>query len=86
MGEASLPNDPEAIKRAVRCTDAEWDRCWPTVRRYWRVRDDGRLVNDTQLEVYAKQQQSHARATTAARARWNGEHKRKHRKTHRDTH
>lgn len=52
---AKLPNEHEAIRRAIRCTPAEWRRAWPTVSRYWREADDGAsLVNDTQLEVYAE--------------------------------
>jgi uncharacterized protein YdaU (DUF1376 family) len=49
---ACLPNDHEAIQRAVRCTPDEWARCWPKVKRFWRVEGDT-LVNDTQLDVYA---------------------------------
>jgi len=50
---ARLPNDHEAIRRAVGCTTREWSRSWPKIERYWRV-DGESLVNDTQLEVYAK--------------------------------
>lgn len=49
--EARLPNDHEAIQRAIGATKAEWKRSWPAVSKYWRV-DGGDLVNDTQLEVY----------------------------------
>ena len=48
---ARLPNDPEAIQRAVGCTAGEWERCWPKVSKFWRVDGEG-LVNDTQLEVF----------------------------------
>lgn len=48
---ARLPNDHEAIKRAVGCSDAEWARCWPLVSTYWTV-DGEHLVNDTQRSVY----------------------------------
>ena len=27
----TLPNNPEAIRRATGCTVEEWDRAWPTV-------------------------------------------------------
>lgn len=50
---ARLPNDPEAIRRAVRATEEEWARCWPRVEKYWRVDGDA-LVNDTQVEVFSK--------------------------------
>jgi uncharacterized protein YdaU (DUF1376 family) len=70
---ASLPNDPEAIKRAVGATDAEWRRCWPQVRRFWRVEGDT-LVNDTQRAVYSEaqgiSQRSAARAKKANLVRW----------------
>jgi uncharacterized protein YdaU (DUF1376 family) len=49
---AELPNDHEAIKRATGTTSKEWARSWPLIERFWRV-DGNRLVNDTQLEVYA---------------------------------
>ncbi len=34
-----LPNDPEAIQRAVGCTAVEWERSWPKIRGY--LREDG---------------------------------------------
>jgi uncharacterized protein YdaU (DUF1376 family) len=49
---ARLPNDPEAIRRAVGATEKEWKRAWPFVVRFWRI-DGDCLVNDTQLAVYA---------------------------------
>lgn len=52
-GRPELPTDHEAIQRATGCTSAEWKRCWPHVEPYWRV-DGASLVNETQLEVYAK--------------------------------
>ncbi len=68
-----LPSSPEAIKRAVRCTDAEWDRCWPLVKPYW-VEKDGFLTNETQLEVLdetRKQMEARSnRGAAAAKARW----------------
>lgn len=71
--DGRLPNSPEAIKRAVRCTDAEWDRCWPLVRPYWRE-SDGWLTNDTQVEVLVEtKRQMEARSNrgaAAARKRW----------------
>jgi len=67
----SLPNDHEAIQRAIRCTAGEWARSWPKIAPYWRV-DDDRLVNDTQLEIYAeateRQERAHAKAMKAAAA------------------
>lgn len=50
---ARLPADHQTIRRATGCSEAEWDRCWPLIARYWRD-DGGDLVNDTQLEIYAK--------------------------------
>lgn len=67
---ASLPNDPEALRRFIRATDDEWSRCWPTVRRYWRKRDDGRLVNDTQIEIYARVAAIQHARSAASRVRW----------------
>jgi uncharacterized protein YdaU (DUF1376 family) len=49
---AKLPNDFEAIRRAIGATPAEWRRTWPKVAGFWRVEGDN-LVNDTQLAVYA---------------------------------
>ena len=46
-----LPNDHEAIRRAIGATIGEWRRGWPKVQRFWRVQGH-ELVNDTQLEVY----------------------------------
>jgi uncharacterized protein YdaU (DUF1376 family) len=50
---AFLPNDPLQIQRTIGATPDEWARCWPQIAKYWRVEGD-RLVNDKQLEVYAK--------------------------------
>lgn len=70
---AQLPADDEQIKRACGVTDAEWDRCWPQIARYWRV-DGARLVNDTQREVYEavmrKQDRLAERSAKANIARW----------------
>ena len=60
---AQLPNDHEAIRRAIGATVGEWRRAWPAVEKFWRV-DGDVLVNDTQLEVYGA-----TRALTAARSR-----------------
>jgi uncharacterized protein YdaU (DUF1376 family) len=72
---AQLPNDHEAIRRAIGATVPEWRRSWPLVKKFWR-REGGVLVNDTQREVYAEAQARSARASErgskAARARWNG--------------
>lgn len=40
---AQLPDDYEAIRRAVGCTLAEWNRCWPKIERYWRI-ESGELI------------------------------------------
>jgi uncharacterized protein YdaU (DUF1376 family) len=70
---ARLPNDHEAIRRAIGATAAEWRRCWPKIERYWRVEGPD-LVNDTQLEVYRETEAMAARATArgmaGARSRW----------------
>lgn len=70
---AKLPNDHQAIQRAIGCTRQEWNRCWPKVEPYWRVTGDS-LINDTQVKVYAECQSSQekfgSRARKAAQARW----------------
>ena len=63
---ASLPNDPDAIKRAVGATDAEWRRCWPQVERFWLVEGDS-IYNPTQRLIYAEAQRMSQRATERAR-------------------
>ncbi len=72
---ASLPNDHEAIRRLAGITEKEWRRCWPAVERFWRV-DGDRLVNDTQVEVYADAEArafgAQSRAQKGAASRWNG--------------
>lgn len=57
-----LPNDDVAIQRLVGATRSEWRRCWPIVRRYWRVSHDS-LVNDTQLEIWTKALTAQQRAS-----------------------
>lgn len=64
---ARLPNDPEAIRRATGTTDAEWERSWPKIKRYWRT-DGDNLVNDTQLEVFASAKEAQERAQARAQA------------------
>jgi uncharacterized protein YdaU (DUF1376 family) len=59
---AQLPNDPDAIKRAVGATEAEWARAWPLVRSYWHV-DGDVIVNPTQRRLYAEAQSMSQRAT-----------------------
>jgi uncharacterized protein YdaU (DUF1376 family) len=59
---ARLPNDHEAIRRAIGATVAEWRRAWPSVQRFWRV-DGDNLVNDTQQTVYADAQAKSERAS-----------------------
>jgi uncharacterized protein YdaU (DUF1376 family) len=69
--QARLPNNHEAIRRATGCTLEEWERCWPLVRGYWRE-ENGHLVNDTQLDVYAEaegfQQRAHNRGKNGGAA------------------
>lgn len=71
-----LPNDPEAIQRAIGCTSAEWRKLWPRVQPFWRV-DGAFLVNDTQLEIYAEAKRrealASARGKKGANARWHPE-------------
>lgn len=70
---ARLPNNPEAIRRAVGCTEREWRKHWPSVAPYWREAG-GWLVNDTQLEVYAeallRREQASRRGRNGAAKRW----------------
>jgi uncharacterized protein YdaU (DUF1376 family) len=63
---ARLPSNPQAIKLACRATDEEWERCWPLVSPHWRD-VGGYLVNDTQLEVYARSSQIHLQNAEAGR-------------------
>lgn len=70
---ARLPNDHEAIQRAIGCTPKEWRRAWPLIERFWQV-DGDNLINETQVEVYAdaqaRQDKSVKRAQAGAQARW----------------
>lgn len=59
---ASLPNNHDEIRRATGTSMKEWRRCWPKVEPFWRV-DGERLVNDTQLEIYAEAQGRQRRAS-----------------------
>jgi uncharacterized protein YdaU (DUF1376 family) len=63
---ARLPNDHEAIRRAVGCTPQEWNRYWPRIKAYWRV-DGGELVNETQVAVYTDARAAQERASSRAR-------------------
>lgn len=69
---AKLPNDHEAIRRAIGATVPEWRRTWPLVKRFWIVEGDS-LINSTQQEVYAdaqgRAQRAHKRAVSGAQAR-----------------
>lgn len=69
---ARLPVDHEQIRRAVGCTEAEWQRCWPAIARFWSVEGDW-LVNETQRQIYrdaqARAEQAHKRGVAGARAR-----------------
>lgn len=62
---ARLPNDHEAIRRATGVTRTEWSRCWPKIKRFWHEQD-GYLVNETQLEVYAEASERHQSARDKA--------------------
>ena len=64
---ARLPNDHEAIRRAIGATVPEWRRAWPLVQNFWRV-EGSDLVNDTQLTVYAEAKARKDAASTRARA------------------
>jgi uncharacterized protein YdaU (DUF1376 family) len=72
---ASLPANIEDLQKICAVTPKEWRQAWPLVEPFWRL-DGDRLVNDTQLEVYAEAERRSAffksRASRAARARWNG--------------
>jgi hypothetical protein len=61
-----LPNDHEAIRRAIGATAAEWRRSWPRIERFWKV-DGADLVNETQAEVYREAQAVRDRATERGR-------------------
>lgn len=63
---AQLPNDHDAIRRMIAATPREWARSWPLVSRFWRV-DGDRLVNDTQLTVYADAVAAYSAASERAR-------------------
>jgi len=69
---ARLPNNHEAIRRAIGATAAEWRRTWPLLAGFWRV-DGTDLVNDTQRAIYLDAQTRSARASAhssrAARAK-----------------
>jgi uncharacterized protein YdaU (DUF1376 family) len=58
----SLPNDPEAIRRAIGATVGEWRRSWPVVKKFWRVEGET-LVNTTQREIYGQAKQRIERAS-----------------------
>jgi uncharacterized protein YdaU (DUF1376 family) len=60
---AQLPNDPQAIQRAVGATADEWARTWPLVRPYWRA-DGDVLVNDTQRAIYGESERLSQSART----------------------
>jgi uncharacterized protein YdaU (DUF1376 family) len=66
---AQLPNDLEAIRRAIGSTEKEWRRSWPAIARFWRVEGDA-LVNDTQIEIYQEAQTRMIRASARGRKAW----------------
>jgi len=49
---ASLPDDHAAIRAICNVSESDWAAVWPAVEPFWKA-VDGRLVNETQLEVYA---------------------------------
>jgi uncharacterized protein YdaU (DUF1376 family) len=71
---ARLPANPDAIRRVIAATEAEWGRAWPLVAPYWHPNEAGVLVNDTQVEVYGEAQRRSAQAvekgTRGAAIRW----------------
>jgi uncharacterized protein YdaU (DUF1376 family) len=73
---AALPADPDAIRRAIGATPAEWRRAWPLVAPFWRLDADGRLVNETQVAIYAESRDrveaASIRGIKGAAARWTG--------------
>lgn len=65
--DAKLPNDYEAIRRITGCTEAEWERNWPKVKRFWR--ENGTTIfNETQVEVYTETLGIKERALARAKA------------------
>jgi uncharacterized protein YdaU (DUF1376 family) len=74
---ARLPNDHQAICRAIGATAEEWARSWPLIAPYWRV-EGGYLVNDTQLDVYneakARAEGASDRGRKGAAARYQQRH------------
>ena len=72
---AQLPNDHEAIRRAIGATIPEWKRSWPLVKPFWRVKGNA-LINDTQVAVYTetltRQTVASERGKKGAAGRWNG--------------
>jgi len=76
--QARLPNNHQAIQRAVGCTADEWSRCWPAIQHYWRV-DGAFLVNETQLEIYQETTDLSAKRSEAGRLgnqkRWSQENR-----------
>jgi uncharacterized protein YdaU (DUF1376 family) len=74
---AQLPNDHEAIRRAVGATEDEWARNWSVIKTYWklrRIRGRNVLINETQLQIYkdarARLQRATDKGLQAARVRW----------------
>lgn len=72
---ARLPNDHEAIRRAIGATLREWTRSWSLIERFWIV-EDGYLVNETQRDVYADAQGRTERASKRGLAGAQARHKR----------
>src|SRR5262245_11707595 len=61
-----LPNDHQAIRRAIGATVGEWRRSWPLISKFWRV-DGDVMVNDTQVQVYRETVTRQERAARRAR-------------------
>lgn len=61
-----LPQDPDAIRRAVGCTPGEWRRSWPKIEKYWQVSGEF-LTNKTQLAVIQTAMSIHESAVTRGR-------------------
>jgi uncharacterized protein YdaU (DUF1376 family) len=68
-----LPKNERIVRQLIGATADEWRRSWPRVKPFWRV-DGDKLVNDTQVEIYAESMRRAALAkehgSKAARTRW----------------
>lgn len=73
--EASLPGDLSSIRSLCNVSEADWDTLWPAVKPFWKE-VDGRLVNETQVVVYAEAKGKHERAQARAQAGAQAKHNR----------